>query len=205
MGIRVAALTTFVPRLGGPRCDANVTWTSTGGLAENGRRGYTGAVRKFNYGDSIPLEAERAVKTTIGRCECIGRGFRAARIQGLLLLTPRSLPSLRGFRFPKRTDHDPCVSRKRKSRRKVCASYALIHAYRNTPVSCPFVKYSAPQLLLSIQYHQSEDTWPVCEFHRDKYEFLIPATISDFISPPLFSFSRPRPRTWRSVLLVLDF
>lgn len=75
----MAALTTFVPRLGGPRCDANVTWTSTGALAENGRRGYTGSVRKFNYGDSIPLEAERAVKTTIGRCcECIG--FRAARI-----------------------------------------------------------------------------------------------------------------------------
>lgn len=96
----MAALTTFVPRLGGPRCDANVTWTSTGGLAENGRRGYTGAVRKFNYGDSIPLEAERAVKTTIGRCECIGRGFRAARIQGLLLLTPRSLSSLRGTDIP---------------------------------------------------------------------------------------------------------
>lgn len=34
------------------------------GLAENGRRGYTGAVRKFNYGGSIPLEAERAVKTS---------------------------------------------------------------------------------------------------------------------------------------------
>lgn len=50
------------------RCECHVD-VNRGGLAENGRRGYTGAVRKFNYGDSIPLEAERAVKT-VGRREC---------------------------------------------------------------------------------------------------------------------------------------
>lgn len=35
-----------------------------GGLAENGRRGYTGPVRKFNYGDSIPLEAGASGKNS---------------------------------------------------------------------------------------------------------------------------------------------
>lgn len=57
------------------RCECHVD-VNRGGLAENGRRGYTGSVRKFNYGDSIPLEAERAVKTVVVNAR---RGFRAAR------------------------------------------------------------------------------------------------------------------------------
>lgn len=135
----MAALTTFVPRLGGPRCDANVTWTSTGALAENGRRGYTGSVRKFNYGDSIPLEAERAVKTTIGRCcECIG--FRAARIQGLLLLTLPSLSGATDIPFSQ-TDGPRSVCFEETEIALATKSLCeLIYAYRNTPVSCPFVK-----------------------------------------------------------------
>lgn len=60
--VEASALSTFVPRRA-----PDAMGMSRGrqqGLAENGRRGYTGAVRKFNYGDPIPLEAERAVKTS---------------------------------------------------------------------------------------------------------------------------------------------
>lgn len=75
------------------RCECHVD-VNRGGLAENERRGYTGSVRKFNYGDSIPLEAERAVKT-VGRRECAPwiqggsirqqGGMRAHAIASLLL------------------------------------------------------------------------------------------------------------------------
>lgn len=62
----LAALTTFVPWVGGGpdamrMCHVDV---NRGGLAENGRRGYTGPVRKFNYGDSIPLEAGASGKNS---------------------------------------------------------------------------------------------------------------------------------------------
>lgn len=71
-----------------------------GGLAENGRRGYTGPVRKFNYGDSIPLE--RAVKT-VGRRECTPCGyrpwgFRAARFDSREGF--RGTGRMQIFRFP---------------------------------------------------------------------------------------------------------
>lgn len=88
-------------RGGGPdamrMCHVDV---NRGGLAENGRRGYTGPVRKFNYGDSIPLE--RAVKT-VGRRECTPCGyrpwgFRAARFDSREGF--RGTGRMQIFRFP---------------------------------------------------------------------------------------------------------
>lgn len=156
----MAALTTFVPWVGGGpdamrMCHVDV---NRGGLAENGRRGYTGPVRKFNYGDSIPLE--RAVKT-VGRRECTPCGyrpwgFRAARFDSREGF--RGTGRMQIFRFPNgRTDHRsppvfPCgylsyrngnASRRwRKVCRKLETKKRLIYAYHrllapssNTPAS----------------------------------------------------------------------
>lgn len=210
------------------RCECHVD-VNRGGLAENGRRGYTGSVRKFNYGDSIPLEAERAVKT-VGRRECAPwiqggsirqqGGMRAHAIASLLLraFEGRAAGGRIAFiSFPRALcESFPIATRSLGSRWKcelrwrnafVGRKLAQVRLRRNgwlarlifLPLRQILAASSSVFKLPSIGRHVAGMRIP----SRQIRVFYTCYHKRFYFSCSFFLLPRPRPRTW--LRLVLDF